>query len=337
MRSRLPFLFGSCLALASCDGTRPDPTAPAEESPALAAATLAGSNTWTTRRELPSPPGGRAGTIDGIIYVMGGQNSSGRSLPTLAYHVSTNSWTTVRPLPSGRSGVNGATPLKGKLYVSGGSNSSGQLTRALFIYDPATNTWSRGADMPRASGCGIQGAIGGQLYVYAGCIGVPQVPDAHRLFRYDPHTDGWVTLSPPPRRHTFSPFGGALGDKFYVGGGWFDHAPTGFVYAYDPATNTWAERAAVPHGGGHAFGAYNVLGGKLYVAGGIDDGGLPTDQLSVYDPASNTWAIKATMPITRRNAIGAFGGGRFFVMGGSGLDGDLNEIDASRRVDAYTP
>ena len=191
--------------------------------------------------------------------------------------------------------------------------------------------------MPRAAGCGIQGAIKGQLYVYAGCIGVPTVPDAHRMFRYNPHTNRWVTLAPPPRRHTFSPFGGALGDKFYMGGGWWDHAPTGFVYAYDPATNTWADRAGVPHGGGHAFGAYSVLGGKLYVAGGIDDGGFPTNDLSVYDPVSNTWATKAPMPILRRNAIGAFGGGRFWVMGGSGMDEDLNDVDATRRVDAYTP
>jgi N-acetylneuraminic acid mutarotase len=337
MRSSIPILFALCLTLTSCDTTRPDPTAPAEESAALDAATLAASNTWTVKRQLPSPPGGKAGTINGIIYVMGGLSSSGRSLPTLAYNVSTNSWTTVRPLPSGRSGVNGVTPLKGKLFVTGGSNSSGQLTRTLFIYDPATNTWSRGADLPRAAGCGIQGAIKGQLYVWAGCIGVPQVPDAHRLFRYNPHTNRWATLAPPPRRHTFGPFGGALGDKFYVGGGWWDHAPAGFVYAYDPATNTWAGRAGVMHAGSHAFGAYSVLGGKLYVAGGWDDVGFPTNDLSVYDPVSNTWATKAPMPILRSFAIGAFGGGRFFVMGGSGLDEDLNEVDASRRVDAYTP
>jgi N-acetylneuraminic acid mutarotase len=255
----------------------------------------------------------------------------------MAYNVATNTWSTVRPLPAGRSGANGVTALKGKLFMTGGANSSGQLTRTLFIYDPATNSWSRGADLPRAAGCGIQGAIGGQLYVYAGCIGVPVVPDAHRFFRYNPHTNTWATLAPPPRRHTFSPFGAALGDKFYLGGGWWDHAPTGFFYAYDPATDTWAERAGVPHGGGHAFGAYSVLRGKLYVAGGIDDGGFPTQDLSVYDPVTNTWAEKALMPLYRRNAIGAFGGGRFFVMGGSALDDNLDPVDASRRVDAYIP
>ncbi len=333
MRSSIPILFTLCLALTSCDSTRPDPTAPSQESAALDAATLATSNTWTTKRQMPAPPGGKAGTLNGIIYVMGGRNSSGRSLPTLAYNVSTNSWTTVRPLPSARGGVNGVTPLKGKLFVSGGSNSSGQLTRTLFIYDPATNTWSRGADMPRAAGCGIQGAIKGQLYVWAGCIGVPQVPDAHRLFRYNPHTNSWVTLAPPPRRHTFGPFGGALGDKFYVGGGWWDHAPTGFVYAYDPATNTWTDRAARSH----AFGAFAVLRGKLYVAGGIDDVGFPTNDLSVYDPVTNTWETEAPMPILRDFAIGASGGGRFFVMGGSAHDENNDPIDVSRRVDAYIP
>src|ERR671914_1323110 len=111
-RTTIP--FGLCLALASCDSTPPDTTAPTEESPALGAATLAASNTWTTKRPLPSSPG-QAGTLNGIIYVMGGRNSSGQSLPTMAYNVSTNSWTTRRPLPSARGGVNGVTPLKGKL------------------------------------------------------------------------------------------------------------------------------------------------------------------------------------------------------------------------------
>jgi N-acetylneuraminic acid mutarotase len=330
---RTAILFGSCFALASCDGTRPEPTAPAEEARALDAVTLAASNTWTTKRQMPSPPGGKAGTLNGIIYVMGGRSSSGQSLPTLAYNVSTNSWSTRRPLPSARGGVNGVTPLKGKLFVTGGSNSSGQLTRTLFIYDPATNTWSRGADMPQASGCGIQGAIKGQLYVWAGCIGVPVVPDAHRMFRYNPHTNNWATLAPPPRRHTFGPYGGALGDKFYLGGGWWDHAPTGFMYAYDPATNTWADRA----GRSHTFGAFAVLRGKLYVAGGEDDAPFATNDLSVYDPVSNTWAAKAPMPTARRSGIGAFGGGRFFVMGGGGLSDEGNEVDAARLVEAYTP
>jgi N-acetylneuraminic acid mutarotase len=173
--------------------------------------------------------------------------------------------------------------------------------------------------------------------LYARCIGVPQVPDAHQLFRYNPATNRWVTLTPPPRLHTFGPFGGALGGKFYVGGGWWDHAPTGFVYAYDPATNTWVDRAGPPVPGGHAFGAYHVLGGKLYVAGGIDDGGSRTDDLSVYDPVSNTWAIKAPLPMYRQNGTGAAGGGRFFVMGGTANDENLDRIDVSRRVDAYTP
>jgi N-acetylneuraminic acid mutarotase len=330
--SRTAILFGWCLAVASCESTRPDPTAPAEESSALDAATLATSNTWAARRQLPSARSAvEAGRIDNIIYVVGGRDASG-SLATLAYNISTNSWTTRRPLPSGRSGINGATPINGKLYVTGGANSSGQLTRTLFVYDPATNTWARRADLPRAAGCGIQGAIGGLLYVYAVCT----VPEGHQLFRYNPATNRWATLAPPPIRHEFGPVGGALGNRFYVGGGWFDHAPTGRMHAYNPATNTWADRAPMPgaaNGGGHGA-AYSVLGGKLYVAGGFDDSGDQwLDELHVYDPGSNTWTRKAPMPIRRTDGIGASGGGRFFVIGGSIPDEGM----VTRRVDAYTP
>jgi hypothetical protein len=93
----------------------------------------------------------------------------------------------------------------------------------------------------------------------------------------------------------------------------------------------------MPHGGGHTFGVFNVLNGKLYAAGGMDDGGSDTNDLSVYDPVSNTWATKAPMPIARSSAAGAPGGGRFFVIGGIGHDEELNFVDASRRVDTYRP
>jgi N-acetylneuraminic acid mutarotase len=339
---RTAILFGLCLVLASCDGTSPDPTAPAEEASALDAATLTASNTWATRRQLPFPLSAvKAGRINNIIYVVGGVNAWGGPRPTLAYDVSTDSWTNRQPLPSVRDGINGVTLIKGKLYVTGGSNSSGQLTRTLFVYDPATNTWARRAELPQPAGCGSQGEIGGLLYVYAGCTDIQDpegpVPGSHNLFRYNPATNRWVTLPPPPIGHEHG-FGAALGNRFYVGGGWYDHAPTGRMHAYDPATNTWADRAGAP-GPGPTSAAFNVLGGKLYVAGGIDDVGLNVDDLYVYDPTSNTWTSKASMPTERSWAAGAAGGGRFFVIGGrSGHpDSPPQTTDGRRRVDAYTP
>jgi N-acetylneuraminic acid mutarotase len=341
--SRHAILFGLCLVLASCDGTRPDPTGPAEESSALDAATLTASNTWEVRRQAPFPAGGRAGTFNGIIYVVGGVNAWGGPRPTLAYNISTNTWTNRQPLPiaAPRAGFTGVTPIKGKLYVAGGRSSSGPR-KTLYVYDPATNTWARRADLPQPASCGSQGEIGGLLYVYAGCTDVIEpadpLPGSHQLFRYNPATNRWVTLTPPRIRHDGG-FGAALGNRFYVGGGWWDNAPTGFVHAYDPATNTWTDRASVPHPGGHLFGAFNVLGGKLYVAGGWDDSGLNTNHLNVYDPVANTWTTKAPMPTERAASAAAGGGGRFFVIGGQSghPDSPPETVDGSRRVDAYTP
>jgi N-acetylneuraminic acid mutarotase len=298
-----------------------DPTGP--EATSAAPAALATSNTWTPKRSLsPWRQAMAAGTINGIIYVAGGQRSGGMALARVdAYNPATDTWSAAASMPGARAEPHGASMIGGKLYVTGGWNASGVSTRTLFVYDPGTNTWSRKADIPQPGCGGTQGVINGQLYVYTGCYATGAFGV---FFRYDPGSNTWLRRAAPPTDH-LQGAGGVINGKLYLVGGWkasscevngepaicddLDNA----LHVYNPATNAWTRKAfiAVKRTGMSAA----VLGGKLFVVGGdTEAGGYDT---YVYDPGTNTWAQKAPLPKVTSNGVAAIAGGKLVYVGGA--------------------
>jgi N-acetylneuraminic acid mutarotase len=56
--------------------------------------------------------------------------------------------------------------IGGKIYVSGGRVSGDKrCLQTLFVYDPATNRWTRKQDMPNVAWGGVTGVLNDQLYV----------------------------------------------------------------------------------------------------------------------------------------------------------------------------
>jgi N-acetylneuraminic acid mutarotase len=327
-------LFSLCLVLAACDGapTR-DLTGPESEAATLDVAALAASNTWATKTSIPaSHLFAKAGAINGIIYVVGGENSSSQSISTVrAYNIATNTWSIRASLPGNRSAPNGASVINGRLYVSGGISNTGGASRNLFVYNPTTNTWLQKANMPHPAACGAQGVINGLLYVYAppgGSCGA-----LHGFYRYNPATNTWTVRATPPSLHV-SPVAGVIAGKFYLAGGTADNAlnPNLALHVYTPATNSWATRAPLPSK--HQYAAGGALDGKLYVAGGANFdllGAPPIGTVRVYDPGTNAWATKVSMLTPRYYAAGINAGGLIWVISGWAASG------RSTKVEAYTP
>lgn len=236
------------------------------------ASLLSAGNVWTTRRS--GPPPGRiepvAGTINGVIYVVGGDANGTypeRLLKNVdAYNVASNSWSHRQELPGARNRMNGASVINGNLYVTGGARQvprGGFIpSRTTFAYNPRTNQWSRKADMPVAGSDGVQGVIRGQLYVY-----VPNFDNAGALLRYTPATNLWETLAPPPVGHADGA-GGVINGRFYLAGGCCEFQPdlnaTRTLNAYNPNTNTWTTKASMNVN--RRDGTSGVINGKLYVA-----------------------------------------------------------------------
>jgi len=302
----------SAFLLAACtDETTTEPTStsqPAGGVPELAVT----SNSWTTRANMWSVERTELTTATvknasgkSIVYAIGGRDAAGGPLSkVMAYDVATNIWSSKAPLPVPLYGMNQAAVLGGKIYVSGGCsfvtcNRNGPSER-LYVYNPATNTWTRKADMPYIrdqfgdllfSGMyGPTGEIGGQLYTLSSCNygDAPYFYECYPplFYRYNPATDRWTTLPRPPA--AAYRYGGVIAGKFYAVGD--------YVQVYDPATNRWTRKARPPSS--LPFGAAaTVMLSRIYIVGGFMGGPLRTTMS--YDPATDTWTPRADLPSAR--------------------------------------
>jgi N-acetylneuraminic acid mutarotase len=139
---------------------------------------------------------------------------------------------------------------------------------------------------------------------------------------YDFSTDRWTSKTPlPVALHHVGI--GVAGRRLYVIGGYRqsilgDMKPVATVYAYDPATNSWTERAPMPT----ARGALSVaeIDGKLYAIGGYDRK-ANSAAVEVYDPVLDLWVSRAPLPTPRDHLAAATVSGKVYAIGGR-LDGD---------------
>jgi N-acetylneuraminic acid mutarotase len=165
-----------------------------------------------TLTEKATPPkltaAGVTGVIDGKLYVLPGVCSTdlldnryycqSESIRTLwRYSPTTNFWSWKRQAPhyhaNGAGGV-----INGKFYVAGGSNNYGsQLEASLDRYNPATDTWTTLAPLPRA-GAAVGAVLQGKLFVV---VYDETGTTARRAYAYDPATNKWTSKAAPHWDH----------------------------------------------------------------------------------------------------------------------------------------
>ena len=87
--------------------------------------------------------------------------------------------------------------LDGKIYAIGGRNPAGQTVATHQVYDPATNTWSERAPLPKARDHMAVVAAEGKIHAVGGRFGASNEPtDMHDI--YDPATNSWTAGPPLP-------------------------------------------------------------------------------------------------------------------------------------------
>jgi N-acetylneuraminic acid mutarotase len=155
------------------------------------------SDRWTTKALMPTArSGGTAVVIDDKIYVAGGRPPHGQDFAV--YDPAADSWEILPNMPTGRNHLAGAA-IGGKMYVVGGRFGAGfqsDMTDALEVFDPATNSWTTRASMPTVRG-GLNAAVAnGCLHLFGG-EGSGGVFPQHEV--YDPTTDTWKALPAMPR------------------------------------------------------------------------------------------------------------------------------------------
>ncbi len=165
------------------------------------------TDTWTPRAGLPTPSAwATARAVNGRCYVIGGGPGGFRETITTVqeYNPITDRWRTRAPLPLGRSAAASAV-VDDKICVVGGGNTFAFNVpglSAVAIYDPETNQWSTGADMPTPRVGVAAGAIEGYVYVFGGSNN--ELVNSNLVHRYGPVKDQWAKVANYPRKVDFA-------------------------------------------------------------------------------------------------------------------------------------
>lgn len=175
----------------------------------------------------------------------------------------------------------GAAVLDGLIYLVGGFNG----LEALMVYDPETDSWDRGPDIPQPVHHASAAGFDGLLYVISGHT-------AESLVQvYDPSTEAWSLADgrvPTPRRAMgIVVFDGRIHvmggtSEISGGGGHVEHE------AYDPMTDTWEKLAPLLEPREHGYAG--VIDDKIYFASGRYLFGV-RPELQIYDPKTDSWSF----------------------------------------------
>jgi len=271
--------------------------------------TRSGSNPCTTPNTwvpLPTPPATMPVRQEhviiahnGFIYVGLGWTSSCLN-DWWGWDPCSGTWTNLGTSPLGSGGLSFIFAIGPYIYVGGGGYPCGGPRSDFYQYDPATNTWTRKADLPVP----LHGAAGASdgTYGYIACGQTSGGAYTNTLYQYDPSTDSWTALSTVPGGvGRWTPFMAYYQDKLYIGGGQSSSGCRNDFYAYDIATNTWTTLPNHPNTLHDTWAtAYN---GKIYETGEHLFCTGYTNQYYYYNIASNAWSPMPVFPGGDRNNL----------------------------------
>ncbi|MFL5493625.1 MAG: Kelch repeat-containing protein [Gemmatimonadales bacterium] len=311
-------LLSALALLAGCGDDASTPVESAVPDLAVQAAALA-TNSWTHFADLPSErrnvilaavPKANGNTR---LFAIGGDAVAHSAKGTTFAPVTTayewlpglNKWARRADAPYlWQYPVPPAAVIGSKVYIPAGffKCSNCQVPRdTMAVYDASTDTWARSV-LPQYATGGVVWSFDDRLY-WAGLCNDAVTGDGDMdftycrdtgartrfLLRYNPSTNVWRYLTPPPRDHADG-VTGTIGGKLYVAGtgGQTD------VDIYDPATDTWT--SGTPLGRPRTFVGGGAVKAKLYLVGGLTVDLSPSRATNQYDPLSNSWTARAQVP-----------------------------------------
>lgn len=278
---------------------------------------------WQTRQQMPQrrEEGGSA-ALNGKLYVFGGFydstfNPTGR---VDAYDPSTNTWSQKRSMTEA---ITHAPTLviDNEAWMFGGyvGLSPGPATRHVYIYNPVSNAWRRGPDLPTERGAAGAAMVGRTVYLFGG-RDRDRLADQSTVYSLNLDTGVWSTRAslPNPRNHVAA---AAVDGFVYAIGGQINQAPLNYdvsdVHRYNPATDTWTRVASLPIDVSHQGASTFVYNGQIVVAGGEVAHNVSTGAVLAYRPSTNQWRPLGDLPAARRSPQAAIIGGRIYLAGGA--------------------
>ena len=201
----------------------------------------------------------------------------------------------------------------------------GWLVTSAITYLAMFNLWEEVAGLPAGRDSG--GYVSDSTYNYwigGNYSGKAQVD---LLYRYDPGSDSWSTLTSLP-----TPLGGCKGvyfdGKIYVPGGHNGTAATCEMYIYDIASDSWSTGNACSLATTGYAAVY--LDGFIYHLGGYDHVASNSVKAHRYDISLGTWEDLPDMAAKRWNPVAGALQNKIYVAGGNmgGTSAEAYDPDA---------
>ncbi len=218
------------------------------------------------------------------------------------------------------------------------------MVSSCVSYQQKGDRWTSKAELPTARYDLSTSVVDGKIYAIGGRDAGSGGAVFPTVEEYDPATDTWTQKAdmPTPRTNLST---SVVDGKIYAIGGISDalygyRVPTGIVYStveeYDPATDTWTQKADMPTAR-HCLST-SVVDGKIYAIGGLGKpgvtdawGNLAATVVEEYDPATDRWTTKASIPGGKHWLSTSVVDGKIYAIGG--------KVVASARatVEEYEP
>jgi N-acetylneuraminic acid mutarotase len=313
-------------------------------------------NIWTEKAKIPSERiNSSISTVNGKIYVIGGYDDNGLISEVDEYSPTTDTWAKKANILTQRTGLSTCV-VNGKIYAIGGEKLAGGALSTVEEYNPVTNKWTKKADM-LATGTALSTCVvNGKIYIVGRTNIQPAVGGGQTTVEeYNPDNDTWKQKADIPTPMN-NPFVTVIDAKIYVigeswnraaGGGIVQGGNVQTVMQYDPAIDTWTQKADIPTQQNNSSIA--VADGKIYVIGGSGDlagVGGPAQAGNVqtveqYDPTTDIWTQKTDIPTQRSNSSVAVVNGKIYVIGGLGTQQagavGVGQMSVLKTVEEYTP
>ena len=266
------------------------------------------TNTWQRLTDMPTARSGtKAAVVDGKIYVLAGyvgqDHQGAKDLKVVEmYDPQTDTWVRKGDM-SRRRAAFGIGVVAGKLYAIGGTVHLGdrkpedpRRVDLVEVYDPATDTWAKRADLPTRRKNVRAVVIRDTLYAIGGS-GWPPVgaggPFLATIEVYEPRINRWTKRPdmPDPRTVFFSV---VIDEKIYLIGEFTAEVRPVPIEVYDPATENWhlipaAPTVELPFG-------VAAVNGKIYAFGGYTEDLELLPTVEVFDTGFRNVEARGKLP-----------------------------------------
>lgn len=232
------------------------------------------TNRWVTLTDKPTAVSyARAITLRGLIFVPGGEDSTGAVIDRLEiYDPREQRWYTGAALPAPRSRYTLAV-WEGQLYLIGGWDGA-SIRNEVFIYDPILDRWETGPALPQSRRNAGAAIAGGRLYIIGGEGVNGPLRESARL---EPSTDPsrrWIAIAPLPQPIA-RPATIALSSTLLVFDGERREGLT-----YDIAADAWSRTPLPPEA--QIFPDAVLLDTSIYFVGNRQAQGMLSEYRALY-------------------------------------------------------